>query len=157
MATRATHCVYCLCNDTALCESGCSWVEDPAGRAICSSCADSEDVATRVWELILSLSPRAKPPIAVEAPVWADLGFPNQQLLVMAHKRLIERAYQAMGEELSDQAFAALLALQGITQFIHERAPQHLQDDRPIEEVVMQLLEPQLGSRIILPGSDARV
>lgn len=145
-------CVYCLCTDTTPCQGGCSWVEDPAGRAICSSCADSEDVAKKVVELFGGLGPRMRPPAELPSPAWADLTFDQQQLLVIAHKRLIEAACAEMADELNDQATGALVAVTNIVRFIHERAPQHLQGDEPIDDVVMTLLAPQLGSRIVLPG-----
>lgn len=144
-------CRYCVCTDAVGCEAGCSWTDDT--QTLCSLCQDAEDLAQKVVDLFGRVGPMLRPPAALPAPAWADLIFEQQQVLVMAHRRIVEATRETLIEEVSEDAIGAMVACRSLAKFLTSHCPQHLEGDEPIEDVVIRLLEPHVGSRIVMPGS----
>lgn len=45
-------CEVCGCTDDRACEGGCSWVDDPAGRDVCSQCVERSLGVQRTIQLV---------------------------------------------------------------------------------------------------------
>lgn len=75
----------------------------------------------------------------------------------MACRRIAEATREALIDELSEDAVGAIVAVNSLAQFLTERCPQGLTADEPIPDVVIRLLTPHVGSRIVLPGAGARM
>lgn len=148
-------CQICGCTDDRACEGGCGWADDD--HTICTVCFLAGEVAEQVVTVFAQLGPRMRPPAPLASPVWTDLTFEQQQLLIMALRRVAEALRDTMLEELTLEAVDAMNGVRLIRQFLAQHCPQHLHEDEPLEAVVVRLLEPHVGSRIVLPGSAVRL
>lgn len=143
-------CRVCSCTDANACEGGCSWADD--AQTICTLCLDASELAAKVLGILGQLGPRMRPPIVLPSPAWPDLTFEQQQLLTMAHRRIVEANREMLLEEISQDAINAMISQRAIVQFLAEHCPQHLVADEPVDELVIRLLEPHVGSRVVLAG-----
>lgn len=150
MAATAGTCVYCTCTDARPCEGGCGWADD--AHTVCTVCFLAGELAQRVVAVYAALGPRLRPPAVLPITSWDALTFQQQQVLVMAHRRIAEAMRETILEEFSDEAIAALAGQRALLQFLHTHVPQALAGDEPIDQVAIRLLTPHVGSRIRLPS-----
>lgn len=146
----AATCKYCTCTDERGCEAGCSW-SNPE-RTICSLCAIALEVAQRFVEILGKVAPRARPPIPFVPITWDQLTPEHQQLLVMACRRTADAFREAMLEELTDDAIAAIQEMNTIAKFLIEKCPDQVRDEETTDAIVIRLLAPHVGNRIVAPA-----
>lgn len=148
-------CMYCGCDDAHACEGGCSWADDDQQRAICSQCWCAEDVALKLVEVLglLAVANGRRPPIvSLERKSWTELEFTQQQLLVMTSRAVVDALRAQLLEGLEEDAAIAELELTTIAKFLLEKCPDQVDGEPSLSAVVIKLLEPHVGARIVLPG-----
>lgn len=150
-------CRFCGCSETQPCDGGCSWSGDD--QTLCSSCAAAVDLASDFVRILGVVTATPKAGLHRITATWSALSLAQQQLLVMTCRATTDAIQQALLEALDvipDDAVTASIELSILTRFLLDRLPQAIGEDESVSEVVIRLLEPHIGSRIVLPyGSPA--
>lgn len=146
---RPGTCRICACSELAGCGAGCAWVDRT--RTLCSQCLDAAQIAVACLDIMARVGPMLRPPAPLPVLAWEALPFEHQQVLVMACKRTAERAQDALNDEADDEAYAALIELQAVCAFLQDACPHELQDgDEPPSDLIIRLLKPHVGHRVVL-------
>lgn len=140
--TRAGTCRICGCTDEAACEGGCSWAD--AAQTLCSLCLEAALIATQFVDVIGAVMATRKLP-----PTWKALSAAQQQLLVMTCRATAEAIQEGLQEGFDSGPAQELAAIVEFLQSHQVTAP----DAESISATVIRLLQPHIGSRIILPRS----
>jgi hypothetical protein len=150
MAPTSGICVWCTCTDARACEGGCGWQDE--AHTVCSLCYLAGELAERVVMVFAQLGPRMRPPADLPVTNWDALTFEQQQLLVMAHRRVAEAMRESILEEFNDEAIVALAGERALRRFLHAHVPQALEGDEAPDQVAIRLLTPHVGARIVIPS-----
>jgi hypothetical protein len=147
-------CVYCGCTETTPCEGGCAWADD--SQTLCTVCLGAGAVAI---ELIAALGIVAAKPDAklrlTKPSTFDALDIEAQRQIVGTCRRWLDAIQLHVAGELGERAIANGEELDVITAFLLEHCPEELArvPDQSLGQVVIRLLEPQVGRRIVLPGA----
>lgn len=142
-------CRFCQCTETAACEGGCSWADD--ARTVCSQCASAAAIAD-TFLLALARVPVAEGHVPVAR--FSSFSVETQTALVTTCREVSASWVTATADALSDDAQDALAAaaeLDRIALYLATRARHELRDRESISGMVMRLLEPHVGSGLVLP------
>ena len=143
-------CRYCTCTDADGCEGGCNWA-DP-DRTICSTCFAAVEIVELVLEVFAAIGPRARPPIPLPVVAWDGLNGEQQQLLVMAFRRLVEAHRDTLRDELQEDAIAVATEFGIIGNFLEQHFPDEVTDEaEPLSAILIRILTPHVGARILTP------
>lgn len=151
--TRGT-CVYCACTEAQACEGGCAWAD--ATESICSSCAVAAAIAGELVAILGAIATNPKAGIRLATAKWDALPLAQQRVLVMTCRATIDGLRIALKDEMGLDADCAGVELSLITGFLLERCPDAIGPEDSASDVVIRLLEPHIGSRIVLPDGVAR-
>lgn len=151
---KGGECTFCACTERAPCAGGCAWTDET--RTLCTACLEARGLAAQLLEIVVIAGKRSRPFLSFGGDVtWDTLAGDQAQLLVMAVRAVLERVQQALAE-LDDTAVAAIGECDRIHAFLLAHCPEQLRDETSLGEVVTRLLEPHVGSRIIVPRGLAR-
>ena|ERR1051325_7828921 len=145
-------CRYCSCTDEEACDGGCSWADE--SRSICSTCAVTLDIAKHLVTVFGAVvaSPKAKLQTSVEAR-WEALTDEQQKVLVFSCRGVMEAIRDGLRAGLDDDALANRQEIETIADFLLEHADAcDNGTDESISAIVIRLLTPHVGSRIVLAG-----
>jgi hypothetical protein len=142
-------CRFCSCSNETPCAGGCAWTDET--RTVCSQCQAAVDVAEKLIAVLGQVITRQMPKRRLALPTWADLELPEQQLLVMACRATVDAIQEALLEGMTVDAVSAGIELNALEGYLLERYPEELQTDEPTSAIVMRLLEPHVGARIVVP------
>jgi len=143
-------CRYCACQDESPCEAGgCAWSDD--ARTICSLCAESVHIAAELVAILGVVATNPKAGIRIATAKWERLALEQQRVLVLTCRATIEGIRDALLAALGDDAIAAGVELSIISGFLLERFSDQVTEDDSTSRAVIRLLEPHIGSRIVLP------
>ena len=145
----ADTCRYCDCQEFAPCEGGCAWANED--RTICSSCQAAVDIASELVKILGAVATNPKAGIRLATAKWELLPLAQQRLLVMTTRATVEGIREALLEGLGTDAVAAGVELNVIGDFLLERCPDQVGEEDSVSAVVLRLLDPHVGSRIVLP------
>jgi hypothetical protein len=142
-------CRFCGCQEDTPCPGGCAWTDE--SQTLCTHCLTLVEVAiTFVDALGVAMSgPRSLMRSQVSA--WTALSIAAQRQIVAALHTHLEDTYDEIAQSIMDEAF---LDSRAITEFLDARCPEELEKDdtEPLGAIVIRLLEPHVGSRLVLPG-----
>lgn len=83
---------------------------------------------------------------------WAMLTFDQQHLLVMAARAVLDRTAEALQFQINEEVLYAARQVEMIAVFLAEHFRDELRPGESISTLVVRLLEPHVGARIVLPG-----
>jgi uncharacterized protein with PhoU and TrkA domain len=146
-------CRYCSCRDETPCEGGCAWVD--ADQTLCSVCFAAAEIAEHVVTVlgrVLTMKQHLKQTGSV-AVSWDELEVKDRRLLVMACRATVEAIREGLAVAIGADAVAATVELTTITDFLLDTCPEQvdLAADESVSAIVMRLLEPHVGHRIVVP------
>jgi hypothetical protein len=132
-------CVYCSCTDERPCAGGCAWVGPE--RTLCDQCA----VGVKVGQLVSKVIESLKQPTA---PTWAARPFPDQQLLVMSARALLD----TVAAQRDDEVRLVMAELRELMDALAKRYPEAVaqaqQRELSLKDLVLGLLGPE--RRVVL-------
>lgn len=143
-------CRYCRCTEEQACDGGCGWSDD--AQTICTLCAESARIAAELVAILGVVATHPKAGIRLATAKWDLLPLEQQLVLVMTCRATIEGIRAAILEALGEDAVAAGVELNIITGFLLEQFPDKVTDADTASSAVMRLLQPHIGSRIVMPS-----
>lgn len=146
-------CTWCGCTEDQACEGGCGWADD--AHTICSACAGPREIAIELVKILGAVVTNPKAGMRAAAGTWDELTTEQQHMLVETCRATVEGIRLACLGAVELQAQEAVIEFNAITTFLLEKCPDQVGDDDTLSQVVVRLLEPHVGSRIILPGVNA--
>lgn len=143
-------CQFCGCREHAACEGGCAWAN--AEETICTRCAAAVDIASELVTILGVIAAAPKSGMRLATARWELLPLEQRRTLVQTVRATVEGIQQALHEALEADVQEAIVELNAISGFLLERCPDRVGDEDTTSDVVIRLLEPYVGSRIVLPG-----
>lgn len=143
-------CRFCSCTETKPCEGGCAWTDDT--RSLCTTCLGAVAILIEMVKAlsIVASSPKAGLHQAVGS--WHGLPLEQQRILVKTMRYWLDGVEKQVVAELGERARDNGEELDAIAGFILERDPELLaSSEMPLAGVVIKLLEPHIGNRIVTP------
>lgn len=150
----ADTCKFCDCTEAFPCEGGCAWSDD--ARTVCTICAESARIAGELVAILGVVAANPKAGIRLATAKWELLPLEQQRLLVGTCRATIDGIRQALIDALAEDAIAAGVELNIISGFLLEKFADQVTDTDTTSSAVIRLLEPHIGSRIIMPAGAAR-
>lgn len=147
-------CRYCACQDATPCEGGCAWAD--ADETLCSVCAEAARITSELVQILGIVATNPKAAIRLSAARWELLSLEQQRVLVMTCRATIEGIRLALIDALGEEAVAAGVELNIISGFLLEKFQEQVTEDDTTSSAVLRLLEPHIGSRIVLPAGVSR-
>jgi hypothetical protein len=144
-------CLYCGCTEHAPCDGGCAWAN--AEETICTVCQAAVDIAAELVTILGVVAANPKAGLRIHSAKWTALTVDQQRVLVMTTRATIDGIRAALLESIAEDAVAAALELNVITGWLLEKAPEAIGVEDTASDVVIRLLAPHVGSRIVLPGA----
>jgi hypothetical protein len=145
----AGSCRFCGCTEEAACPGGCAWTDD--SQTLCSQCLTVVDVAIAFVDALGVVMTGPQALTRRRESAWAALSIEAQRQLVSALSTHLEDVYDEIAQSIMDEAF---LDSRTILEFLQARCPEQLDHDKePLGQLVVRLLEPHVGSRLVLWGS----
>lgn len=143
-------CQYCGCTEAEACDGGCSWADST--HTICSRCMTPADIAVDLVRILGSVLAPSRG-LASAGPSFDVLPEEQRRVVVATCRAAVEAIRLALLEALTDDNLQAAVELNVIANFLLEKCPdQVLNEDEALSQVVIRLLEPHVGSRIVLAG-----
>jgi hypothetical protein len=142
-------CRFCACQEHSPCEGGCAWTD--ASQTLCTACLGAVAI---LIELVKELGVTAAKPrhgIHVARADWEKLALEQQRILVGVCRRWLDGVERMIAADFSARAIENGEDLDGLAAFLLERCPDELRGDESPVAVVIRLLEPHLGGRIVMP------
>lgn len=147
-------CRYCECTDDKACEVGCAWADD--AHTVCTVCQTAVTVAETFLTVFNEVRFRERPQRLADRDVtWAALTPHHQRVLVMCTRAVCESWVETNLAQISEEAMEHLAAaneLGIIATFLATKAPHELRAHETVSQMVTRLLEPHVGTGLILPG-----
>jgi hypothetical protein len=143
-------CRHCGCSETNPCIYGCAWTDDT--RTLCTVCSDVVDTAR---ELVTAAGVQiGGSGIRLVTTDFDKLPLERQTILVKACRELVDSVRDGIALAMNDEAIEAIRAMDRLSGFVLEHVPEaEIGAEETAIDVAMRLLQPHLGSRIVLPGS----
>jgi len=143
-------CRYCGCTEAAGCVGGCSW--EDATQTLCSICAAAAKTATELVQILgVVLTKHIGATVAFTD--WAQFTEDQQRLLVMTCRATVDAIRDGLMQALGEDAVESQMEVTVLTRFLMYRCPEELHhEDEGLSDVIIRLLEPHVGSRIVVPG-----
>jgi hypothetical protein len=142
-------CRYCRCTEAQACDGGCSWAD--ASETICSRCQAALEIAGELVSILGVIEANPKSGLRLTHGSWDALIPDQQRLLVLACRTMVDGLSAAILEGFNLEAMDAGIELNIISNFLLEQCPEQLTEDEAVSQVVVRLLQPHLGNRIVLP------
>lgn len=142
-------CRFCGCTDAEACDDGCRWVD--TGQTTCSICHFAAGLAGELVAILGVVAAHPTAGIRLSTTTWQELPLEQQRVLVMTCRGVVEGIRDVLLETVRDEGVEAAIELSTIGRFLVERCPEAVAGDTSMSEVVIRLLEPHIGSRIVLP------
>jgi len=146
-------CKFCLCTERRPCDGGCAWVNPD--QDICTQCQAAVDIATELVQILGVVAANPKAGLRLATPRWEALTLDQQRVLVMTCRATVDGIRQALVEAMSADAVEAAIEINTITGFLLEKCGDQVGEDDSVSDVVLRLLSPHVGSRIVVPGVTA--
>ena len=147
-------CKFCECTDEQACEVGCAWAD--AEHTVCTLCNTAVTVAGSFLTVFNEVRFRERPQRLADRDVtWSALSPHHQRVLVMVTRAVCESWVETNLLQLSEEAIENLAAaneLGLIAELLATKAPHELREGETVSQMVTRLLEPHLGTGLILPG-----
>lgn len=144
-------CTHCSCTEHNPCSGGCAWTDDD--RTVCTQCAAAVDIASELVKILGAVAAHPKAGIRLATARWELLPPEQQRTLVMTMRATVDGIRQALLDQLTEEAVVAAIEFNAIQGFLLERCPHELErDEERLSDVVMRLLDPHVGGRIVMPG-----
>jgi hypothetical protein len=141
-------CCYCGCSETNPCMYGCAWTDDT--RTLCSACSDARDTA-RV--LVEAAGVAIQLPLKLVTTSFDALPLERQAALVKVARELVDGMRDGIALAMNEEAVAAVRDLDRLTGFVLEHVPEaEIGAEDTAVDVAIRLLQPHVGSRIVVPG-----
>lgn len=153
MTLDAGVCRFCGCMEHTPCDGGCAWTDD--SRTLCTTCLGAAAIGI---ELVKAVGVAAAIPthgLHVAVGDWDALDLDRQRTIVMTIRTWLTAVELQIAGEFDERAIANGEELDALAAFLLEKCPEELSrvPDAPLAAVVIRLLEPHVGSRIVLPGA----
>jgi hypothetical protein len=144
-------CIYCGCSEAEACEGGCAWADET--QTVCSICASAAQTAAELVKILgVVLTKHVGATVAFAE--WDQFATEQQRLLVMTCRATVDAIRDGLLQALGEDAVEAQMEVAVLARFLLARCPEELQEENEgLSDVVIRLLEPHIGSRIVLPGA----
>ncbi len=144
-------CRICGCTESTPCAGGCAWTD--AAQTLCSTCLDAGETAAELVRVLgITLAPSG---LALTVRNFDELSPDNQAALVTIVRELVDSIRDGIAAAMSEEAIEAIRQVDAIGAFLLQHCPTEVGDDDTAADVVLRILDHNLGSRIVLPGGAA--
>lgn len=146
----ADTCKYCGCQEFSPCEGGCAWADE--NKNLCTVCAHAAQLAGELVVILGAVAANPRLGIRLATAKWEALTLEQQRQLVMTMRATVDGIRSAIFDAIADDQITAAVELNVITEFLLEKCPDQVGDEDSVSDVVMRLIEPHIGSRVVIPG-----
>lgn len=145
-------CRFCSCQERTPCPGGCAWTDDT--RTLCTTCLGAAALLQSLIPALGIVAAKPKHQIHQAAGSWDALDLESQRVLVKACRTWLDEIQHTVAAELGERALENGEELDAIAAFLLERCPEEFQrsPDEPLAAIVVRLLEPHVGKRVVLAG-----
>lgn len=125
-------------------------------ETLCSECSRAEEIARAIVEVFSRLSALKHPrlPIPPASP-WEAFTLEQRRGLIMTCRGTVEAFRDGLFAAMTQDAVEAIEQLNRLQDFVDERQPDAVREGEDLAAALIRLLEPHIGSRIVLPGRSA--
>lgn len=143
-------CQYCRCTEAQACDGGCAWANPE--ETICTLCASAAETASELVRVLGAVVDQAKVGMSLAFLVWEQLTLEQQRVMVMTCRATVDAIRQALLETMAEEVLEANAEITLIANFLTEKCRPQLDEEETVSANVIRLLEPHVGSRIVLPA-----
>jgi hypothetical protein len=143
-------CRYCECTETAPCAGGCAWTDETL--TLCTVCAEVVETARELVHVLHITAADAAAPLRVGVASFNTLTVAEQRTLVTICRALVDNVREGIAAAISEEAVEAIRQVDAIGAFLLQHCPDQVGDDDTAADVVLRILDRNLGSRLVLPG-----
>jgi len=143
-------CRFCGCQEADPCEGGCAWTDET--RTLCTACVPAEAFIRDFIPILGAVERNAKAPVRVVIDRWDALTLKSQRVLVMVTRAMMDVLRDALLDDITDETIRAGAELNAISGYLMEHCRDEMRPGDTLSGLVIRLLEPHVGNRIVLPG-----
>lgn len=146
-------CRFCRCEELKPCDGGCAWTDET--QTLCTTCLNAVAVLQVIVQALGIFAAKPKHGIHISKARWDALELQEQRGLVMQFRLWIDQVQDHLAAEMGETAQANAEEMDAIASFLLEQEVQ-VEAEETLSAVVIRLLGPQVGSRIIVPAGASR-